>query len=183
MSGQRDISREPIRIDRVRRIGRDGFAFLPNRFLRDGFFESLCRDELALYVLLVMVGDRSGMSYYRDETLCSILKVAPHRLTEIRNALLDQDLVAFDGLRHQVLSLPECESRKPEKRPSAIWDLKARARPAAQACARLPATSTSRPEVSLPAPSRASEAPAGMPEQVRHTLHRLWGQWGLPDKP
>jgi len=183
MSGQRNLSREPIRIDRVRRIDRDGFAFLPNRFLREGFFESLSRDELALYVLLVMVGDRRGMSYYRDETLGSILKVAPHRLSEIRHALLDRDIVAFDGFRYQVLSLPGCSNLAPAQGPSTDGDQQVQAMPAARACSTSTATPTCRPEVSMPDPSQTPEAPAGMPEQARHALRRLWGQWGLPEEP
>ena len=100
-------SRDPILPDRVRRIEPGGFAFLPNRFLRGGFFVSLSRDELALYVLLVLAGDRNGMSFYHYDSLCSILEVPAERYLDARNALIDKDLIAFDGIRYQVLSLPE----------------------------------------------------------------------------
>lgn len=100
-------SRAPIIPGRVRRIEPGGFAFLPNRFLRGGFFVSLSRDELALYVLLVMAGDRNGVSYYHYDSLCSLLEVPVERYLDARNALIDKDLVAFDGTRFQVLSLPD----------------------------------------------------------------------------
>jgi hypothetical protein len=64
MPAKRSLSRAPIVPDRVRCIGGQGFSFISNRFLRDGFFVSLTRDELALYLLLVLVGDRQGVSYY-----------------------------------------------------------------------------------------------------------------------
>lgn len=100
------ISREPILPDRTRRIDEGGFAFIPNRFLRDGFFASLKPAELRLYVLLVLAGDRRGVSYYSFEHLCSILEITLDDYLPTRNTLIDKDLIAFDGTRHQVLSLP-----------------------------------------------------------------------------
>jgi hypothetical protein len=102
-------SRDPILPDRVRRIEPGGFAFLPNRFLRGGFFVSLSRDELALYVLLVLAGDRNGISFYHYDSLCSILEVPAERYLDARNALIDKDLIAFDGIR----SHEDYEARDP----------------------------------------------------------------------
>jgi hypothetical protein len=110
---QNQISRAPILSNRIRRIKDEGFAFIPNRFLRDGFFVSLTRDELALYVLLLLAGDRNGVSYYHYDSLCSALELPLERYLEARNALIAKDLVAFDGTRFQVLSLPERPIPKP----------------------------------------------------------------------
>jgi len=99
-------SRAPIVPDRVRRIGEDGFAFVPNRFLREGFFTALASDELRLYVLLVLAGNREGTSFYHYDRICSLLEWSVERYIEARNALIDKDLIAFDGQRFQVLSLP-----------------------------------------------------------------------------
>ena len=107
-------ARPPIVPDRVRAIGREGFAFLPNRFLRDGFFASLSRDELTLYLLLVLAGDRQGVSFYGYDALCSLLGTHLDRFLVARNALIDLDLVAFDGTRFQVLALPD----RPRLRPA-----------------------------------------------------------------
>lgn len=101
------LTREPIVAERLRRTGRDGFAFIPNRFLRDGFFSSLNRDELAVYLFLVLAGDRNGISFYRYDSLCSVLEMTLERYIAARNALIEKDLIAFDGTRFQVLSLPE----------------------------------------------------------------------------
>lgn len=100
------VAREPIRPDRIRAIGPDGFAFVPNRFLREGFFASLCPDELRLYLLLVLAADRRGLSYYHYDTICSILELGLDEYIAARNALIKKDLVDYDGTRFQVLSLP-----------------------------------------------------------------------------
>lgn len=100
------IHRTPILPERTRSIGGQSFAFLPHRFLRHGFFASLRPDELRLYVLLVLAADRNGLSFYHYDSLCSLLEIPLERYLRARNALITKDLVAFDGMRFQVLSLP-----------------------------------------------------------------------------
>ena len=100
------IGRRPICPGRVRSIAGNGFAFVPNRFLHDGFFAALNVDELALYFALVLAGDRNGLSFYHYDSLCSLLGMTVERYVAARNALIDRDLIAFDGARFQVLSLP-----------------------------------------------------------------------------
>jgi hypothetical protein len=98
-------SRAPIVLDRVRRID-GGFAFVPNRFLHDGFFASLTHVERSLYLFLVLAADRDGVSFYSYDRICTALEVTLDDYLAARNALIDMDLVAFDGTRFQVLSLP-----------------------------------------------------------------------------
>ena len=100
------IERAPIVPQRVRRIDGQGFCFVPHRFLREGFFAALGADELLLYLLLVLAGDRNGISFYSQDSLCSLLQIPMHTYLAARNGLIDKDLVAFDGCRFQVLSLP-----------------------------------------------------------------------------
>jgi hypothetical protein len=92
--------------ERVRRIDGQSFAFLPHRFLRDGFLNALSRDQLALYVFLLLAGNREGVSFYRYDAICSTLALSLDDYILARNALIDMDLIAFDGTRFQVLSLP-----------------------------------------------------------------------------
>jgi hypothetical protein len=98
--------RQPLVPERVRRIDGQGFAFILHRFLRDGFFQSLSRDQLALYIFLVLVGNRDGVSFFRYDAICSTLSFVLDDYIIARNALIDLDLIAFDGTRFQVLSLP-----------------------------------------------------------------------------
>lgn len=104
MTNQRHL---PIVPERVRKIGKDGFAFIPNRFLHDGFFAVLCPDELLLYFLLVVAGNRRGLSFYHYDSLCDLLRWPVERYLTARNGLIEKDLIAFDGTRFQVLELPE----------------------------------------------------------------------------
>jgi len=92
--------------NRVRRIT-GSFAFIEHRFLRDGFSESLSHRELLLYVFLVLVADRNGVSYYSYDKIYSLLKILMDEYLNARDALIDKDLIAFDGYFFQVLSLPE----------------------------------------------------------------------------
>ena len=102
----------PLVPDRVRRI-EGGFAFIPNRFLLDGFFATLTADERSLYLLLILAGDREGVSFYRYDRLCSLLQVPLETYIDARNGLIAKDLLAFDGTRSQILSLPPRPTEKP----------------------------------------------------------------------
>lgn len=103
---QSNIHRVPILPDRVRKID-GGFSFVPQRFLHEGFFASLTPNEAALYLLLVIAGDREGVSFYHADRLCSLLQMDLNSYLESRNGIIEKDLIAFDGIRFQVLSLPE----------------------------------------------------------------------------
>jgi hypothetical protein len=109
MKQQRDrfqISRQPILSERVRQI-EGGFAFIEHRFLHRGFFASLSAAELVLYLLLVIAADRRGVSFYGNDALCSLCQLSREQYLLARNGLIAKDLLAYDGHRFQVLSLPE----------------------------------------------------------------------------
>jgi hypothetical protein len=98
--------RTPPRPDRIRRID-GGFAFIPNRFLHEGFLASLTHPERSLYLFLLLAGDRNGVSFYAYDRICSTLEISPDDYLVARNGLIGKDLIAFDGTRFQVLSLPD----------------------------------------------------------------------------
>jgi len=92
--------------DRIRKIT-GSFAFIEHRFLRDGFWDALSHYQLLLYLFLVLVADRNGLSYYSYDKICTLLKVSVDDYIAARDALIDKDLIAFDGSLFQVLSLPQ----------------------------------------------------------------------------
>lgn len=116
------MNRRPIRPDRVRRIQR-GFAAIENRFLHEGFFSSLGQLERGLYFFLVLAADRHGVSFYAYDKICSTLGVSPDDYITARNALIDKDLIAFDGNAFQVLSLPNSPVLRPRAALSTQEDL------------------------------------------------------------
>jgi hypothetical protein len=109
------IEKKPLIPQRVRTI-QGSFAYIEHRFLRDGFFSTLSHHELLLYIFLVLVSDRYGLSFYSYDKLCSLLQMSLDDYLEARNQLIQKDLISFDGRIFQVLSLPD----QPSQRPSMI---------------------------------------------------------------
>jgi hypothetical protein len=99
------IKKKVLQPNRVRCIER-GFSFIPHRFLTDGFLASLDPKELLLYFFLVLVSDRQGLSFYSYDAICSLLQLSVDDYIGARDALVEQDLIAFDGTIFQVLDLP-----------------------------------------------------------------------------
>ena len=100
------IRKKILNPNRVRRID-GGFSFIPHRFLADGFLEFLDQKELLLYLFLILVSDRNGLSFYSYDAICSLLQLNLDQYIEARNGLLKKDLIAFDGTLFQVLDLPK----------------------------------------------------------------------------
>ncbi len=90
---------------RIRAI-QGGFAFIPHRFLNDGFIKRLSPDELLLYFFLIAVSDAYGLSYYGDSAVCRFLGTSLPKLARCRQILIDEDLVVFESPLYQVLELP-----------------------------------------------------------------------------
>lgn len=118
------INKKILNPDRVRRIN-GGFSYIPHRFLTDGFLSSLSQKELLLYLLLVLVSDRSGLSFYSYDSICSLLQLTPGQYIEAREGLMEKNLIAFDGSLFQVLDLPSkpIESKTPKEDGAAIAQL------------------------------------------------------------
>ena len=90
-----------------------------HRLLKDGYVQRCGVVEMALYLILVIVGDRNGVSFYSDRSLCALLKILPGELSSARNRLQKLRLIAWEAPFYQILSLDEdnesnvAASRKP----------------------------------------------------------------------
>ena len=100
------MNQKPLYPRRIRKIT-SSFAFIEHRFLRDGFWSALDQHQLLLYVFLIIVADRNGLSYYSYDKICTLLKIAVDDYIVARDALIQKDLIGFDGHLFQVLSLPD----------------------------------------------------------------------------
>ena len=100
------IKKKILEPKRVRRID-GGFSYVPHRFITDGFLSSLSQKELLLYLFLVLVSDRHGLSFYSYDAICSLLEFSVNEYIEAREGLIQKDLIAYDGTIFQVLDLPE----------------------------------------------------------------------------
>jgi len=99
------IKKHVLNDQRVRRID-GGFSFIPHRFLTDGFLSALDPHQLLLYFFLVLAGDRYGLSFYSYDSICSLLQMSMDQYLQARHALIEKDLIDFDGTIFQVLDLP-----------------------------------------------------------------------------
>jgi hypothetical protein len=111
------IRKKILEPERIRRID-GGFSFIPHRFLTDGFLASLSQSKLLLYLFLIVVSDRFGLSFYSYETICTLLEFTLDQYMEARDGLIERDLIAFDGSIFQVLELPcaPIQSKAPQMR-------------------------------------------------------------------
>jgi hypothetical protein len=99
------IKKHILNDQRIRRID-GGFSFIPHRFLTDGFLSALNPHQLLLYFFLVLAGDRYGLSFYSYDSICNLLQMSMDQYLQARNALIQKDLIDFDGTIFQVLDLP-----------------------------------------------------------------------------
>ncbi len=109
------IKKKILMPERIRRID-GGFSFIPHRFLLEGFLSSLNQEELLLYLLLIMASDRNGLSFYSYDTICTLLELNLDEYIASRDSLIKKDLIAFDGTLFQVLSLPQKQPHRQERR-------------------------------------------------------------------
>lgn len=110
------ITKKLLDPHRVRRIN-GGFSFIPHRFLADGFLASLNPHELLLYLFLVLVSDRQGLSFYNYDSICSLLQITLDQYIKTRDGLMEKDLIVFDGTIFQVLELPSKPKERSTPRP------------------------------------------------------------------
>jgi hypothetical protein len=103
------IKKRILNPGRIRHIT-GGFSYIPHRFLTGGFLASLGQKEILLYLFLVLVSDRYGLSYYSYDMICSLLQLTLEEYLEARDGLLKKDLISFDGKIFQVLDLPAAPS-------------------------------------------------------------------------
>lgn len=107
---------KPIRPDRIRTIS-GSFSWVDHKFISTGLINELTKEEILIYYFLVNAGNKHGVSFYRKETICKLLKVTFSEFDKARDGLISQDLLAFkshtydpnNGI-YQVLSLPNRKS-------------------------------------------------------------------------
>ena len=90
--------------ERARRIP-EQFSWVDHRLVRDHHIERCGTAALALYLLLVTVGDAEGLSYYSDTKVAQLTSMDERELRQARRELLDAGLIAYRKPLYQVLSL------------------------------------------------------------------------------
>jgi len=91
--------------ERVRKI-EGSFSWIDHRFVTGGFLQDLSTLAILLYLFLVAVSDRNGLSFYHDDRIASLLKIDLPSLGQAREGLVLRSLLAYQPPLYQVLSLP-----------------------------------------------------------------------------
>jgi hypothetical protein len=102
------MAMQPKRVlnsERLRKI-EGSFSWIDHRFITGGFLRDLSTLEILLYLFLVAVSDRNGLSFYHDDRMASLLKIDLSALGQAREGLVLRSLVAYQPPLYQVLSLP-----------------------------------------------------------------------------
>lgn len=103
---------------RLRRTPATGWSWVDRRFVSE-YVEHLPREAVLLYFFLSAVADRDGLSFYRDGTLASMLRMTPQAIIQARDELLAHDLIAHQPPLTQVLSLPPRREHRRAEEPGA----------------------------------------------------------------
>lgn len=101
--------------ERLRKVPRQyGFGWIDRRFLHEGYVRRCDPPALALYLLLTVVADAQGLSFYADATLARLLSLPVGAVACARATLLRAGLIAYQAPITQVLSLdPPSPPRTP----------------------------------------------------------------------
>jgi hypothetical protein len=91
--------------ERLRKI-EGSFSWIDHRFITGGFLRDLSTLEILLYLFLVAVSDRNGVSFYHDDRIASLLKIDLAALGKAREGLVRRSLLAYEFPLYQILSLP-----------------------------------------------------------------------------
>ena len=96
------------------------YSIVDHALYHGGYLHRLSHEAMALYLFLVVVGDRDGRSFYGEATLGEILRLGPAALAAARAALLREGLIKFRKPYWSVRSLsrPLAPARSGTQRPS-----------------------------------------------------------------
>jgi hypothetical protein len=94
--------------ERLRKVPTGNFSWVDQRIVREGYIQKLSLEAATLYLFLVIVADRNGLSYYSDEGVLKCLQLSAETLRAARQRLVELTLVAYRKPLYQVLSLQAC---------------------------------------------------------------------------
>lgn len=116
------IVKSPILINRVRKVPK-GFSWVDHRLVRDGYIDALSYAESALYLFLVCVSDKRGLSYYGDQSIMAKLSMDEPTLDKARSGLITNNLLAWQKPIYQVISLEPAEKPRRSGSPMSLGDI------------------------------------------------------------
>ena len=95
------IIKTPVLPDRVRKVPKS-FSWIDHRLVRNGFLEVMTHQDMVLYLFLVTVADKNGVSFYRKEKICEAVSLDYSQFEIAKDRLVNMKLIAFES--YSVLS-------------------------------------------------------------------------------
>jgi len=81
---------------------KSSFAWIDHRLIRNGFLEVMTHQDMVLYLFLILVADKNGVSFYRKEKICQAVSLDYNQFEIAKDRLINMNLIAFEG--YSVLS-------------------------------------------------------------------------------
>jgi len=81
------------------------YSIVDHELLHGGYLSRLTREALALYLFLAVVGDSAGRSFYSVSSIEKILRMGTIEITDARNELINERLIAHNHPYWRVLTL------------------------------------------------------------------------------
>jgi hypothetical protein len=73
------------------------FAWIDHRLIRNGFLEVMTHQDMVLYLFLVLVADKKGVSFYRKEKICEAVSLDYSQFEIAKDHLTNMNLIAFES--------------------------------------------------------------------------------------
>ncbi len=100
------MHKRPLSLSQLRHVPSQ-FSWVDQRLVREHSIDHLSPEACALYLFLVTVADAQGLSYDADGSLGQRLSLSRVALSQARQTLITQGLVAYQSPLYQVLALGE----------------------------------------------------------------------------
>ena len=86
---------------KIRKIQRS-FAWIDHRLVRNSYLQVMTHSDIVLYLFLILVADKNGVSFYRKEKICEAVSLDYSQFEIAKDRLVNMKLIAFEG--YSVLS-------------------------------------------------------------------------------
>jgi hypothetical protein len=91
------------------------YSIVDHQLLHGGYLQRLSHAALALYLFLVVVGDRGGRSFYSEASVMEILRLSQEALASARLQLIAEGLIEYRRPYWWVKTL--CPESGPKRQP------------------------------------------------------------------
>ena len=82
------------------------YSIIDHQILHRGYLGRLSHESMALYLFLVVVGDREGRSFYAERSVSDILRLDNQRLRQAREELISEGLIGYRRPYWEVRQIP-----------------------------------------------------------------------------